>query len=135
MIDNGKLERALSVSQAALKNQVLPAYMKKRWSRALEKASERLIKHPFFAWDPEQLLIVSAPKEKSGEINCRFYLANELTCRRVDDSGLCQAFFEGFPCWHRAAYLLLKIYFDQAGESVNQKHAERFARATTVNQS
>ena len=117
MIDTGKLERALSVSQSVLKNQVLPPRMKKRWSRALEKAGDRLMEHPFFAWEPGKLLIVSVPKEMNGEINCRFYQANERTCRRVDESGgLCRAFFEGFPCWHRAAYLLLGIYFGGEGE-------------------
>jgi hypothetical protein len=68
-----------------------------------------------------RLLIVSVPKEKTSEIGCRFYEANESACRRVDKSGLCEAFFEGFPCWHRAAFLLLKIYFGETSEIQSTK--------------
>jgi hypothetical protein len=42
------------------------------------------------------LLIVSVPKEKTKEIGCRFYEANESACRRVDKSGLCQRFTKAF---------------------------------------
>ncbi len=109
-INHAQLEAAFSLVIDRLKEQDLPAHMKKRWARALEKAKERLIEQPFFAWQQERLLIISVPNETTGEIGCRFYEANESACRRVDKTGLCQAFFEGVPCWHRAAFLLLKIY-------------------------
>ena len=114
-IDIARLEAAFALVIEGIKTQDMPAHLKKRWARATEKAQSSLIEHPCFAWQPERLLIVSVPKEKTKEIGCRFYEANESACRRVDKSGLCQAFYEGIPCWHRAAYLLLKIYFNQAG--------------------
>lgn len=132
-IDIARLEAASALIIEEIKKQNMPAHLKKRWARATEKAKDRLIEQPYFAWQPDRLLIVSVPKEKTKEIGCRFYEANESACRRVDKSGLCQAFYEGIPCWHRAAFLLLKIYFDQSGAGINRKHAEKFAGATTVN--
>jgi hypothetical protein len=114
-IDIEQLEAAFALIAEGIKTQDMTAHLKNRWTRATEKAKDRLIEHPCFAWQPDRLLIVSVPKEKTKEIGCRFYEANERTCRRMDKSGLCQAFYEGIPCWHRAAYLLLKIYFNQAG--------------------
>ena len=124
-INHAQLETAFSQVIDGLKKQNLPAHMKKRWGRALEKAKGRLVEQPYFAWQPGKLLIISVPKEKRSEIGCRFYEANEQACRRVDKSGLCQAFFEGYPCWHRAAFLLLKIYLAkndriQSGENRKQ---------------
>jgi hypothetical protein len=93
----------------------MPGFLKRRWSRALEKAKDRLIEQPVFSWQPDRLVIVSVPKEKEiekrSEIGCRFYEARRDQCRRIDKTGFCQAFYEGFPCWHRAALMLLGIYF------------------------
>lgn len=102
-IDIEQLEAAFARVMEGIKTQDMPAHLRKRWARATEKAKDRLIEHPCFALQPERLLIVSVPKEKTNEIGCRFYEANESACRRVDKSGLCQAFYEGIPCWHRAA--------------------------------
>lgn len=134
-INSKQVETALELVQNALINQDLPGYMKKRWSRALEKAKDRLIQQPYFSWQPDRLLIVSVPKEKTDEPGCRFYEANESACRRVDKSGLCQAFFEGFPCWHRAAFLLLKIYVGEANEIESGKNRNHAVGAKSVNQS
>ena len=120
-INHAQLEAAFSLCVNGLKKQDLPAHTKKRWARALEKARTRLLEQPFFALQPERLLIVSVPNEATNEFGCRFYEANESTCRRVDKTGLCQAFFEGVPCWHRAAFLLLKIY---VGETIETKPIE-----------
>ncbi len=125
-INYAEIETAYLLITRGIQKQNLPAHLKKRWQRALEKAKERLVEQPFFAWQPERLLIVSVPRENAGEIGCRFYEANEAACRRVDKSGLCQAFFEGFPCWHRAAFLLLKIY---AGETCRTQPGEKRAVA------
>ncbi len=110
-IDIEQLEAAFALIIEGIKKQDMSAHLKKRWTRAFDKALRSLIEQPYFAWQPERLLIVSVPKEKTKEMGCRFYEANESACRRMDQSGLCQAFYEGVPCWHRAAYLLLKIYF------------------------
>ena len=134
-INQNKLETSLETDQNALINQDLPSFMKKRWARALLKAKERLIKEPYFSWQPDRLLIVSVPQEKTEELGCRFYEANEEKCRRVDKSGFCQAFFEGFPCWHRAAFLLLKICFGEDGENEYDKICNHAVSAKSVNQS
>lgn len=123
-IDIEQLEAAFVRVIEGIKTQDMPAHLKKRWTRATEKAKYRLIEHPCFAWQPERLLIVSVPKEETKEIGCRFYEANESACRRVDKTGLCQAFYEGIPCWHRAAFLLLKIYFGETDAKDNQKQTE-----------
>ena len=134
-INSARLETAFAVAEAALHTRDLPAYMKKRWRRALVKANERLIEQPYFSWQPERLIIVSVPKENTSELDCRFYEANETECRRVDKSGLCQAFFEGFPCWHRAAFLLLGIYAGERCETQLEKNQSRIQAAQSVNQS
>ncbi|HLM59457.1 MAG TPA: hypothetical protein VK308_01515 [Pyrinomonadaceae bacterium] len=121
-IDAARLEAAFSLVNDGLKKQHLPAHMKRRWARALEKAKDRLIEHPVFSWQPERLLIASVPNEKTNEFGCRFYEANESACRRVDKTGLCEAFYEGFPCWHRAAFLLLKIYLGETGETQSSEN-------------
>lgn len=119
-IIGSQLDSAFSLVIDGLEKQNLPAHLKKRWQRAFEKAQKRLIERPFFALQPDRLLIVSVPKKNSGEIGCRFYETNGQACRRVDKSGLCEAFFEGFPCWHRAAFLLLKIYFGETNAGLKQ---------------
>lgn len=133
-IDTAQLEAAFSLVIDGLKKQNLPAHMKKRWTRALEKAKERLVEQPYFAWQPERLLIVSLSKETASEIGCRFYETNGSACRRVDKTGLCEAFFEGFPCWHRAAFLLLKIYLGETGEIQSDNNRKSVvAAAKSVN--
>ena len=132
-IDIERLEAAFALVIEGIKKQNMTAHLKKRWTRALDKAKDRLIEQPYFAWQPERLLIVSVPQEKTTELGCRFYEANESACRRADKSGLCQAFYEGIPCWHRAAFLLLKIYVGESGASSNQKQTEKISAATTVN--
>ncbi len=132
-INHTQLEAAFSLCTRGLKEQDLPAHMKKRWTRAFEKARTRLIEQPFFAWEQERLLIISVPNETAGEIGCRFYEANESACRRVDKTGLCQAFFEGVPCWHRAAFLLLKIYLGEAGAGAAGENQKFTITAKTVN--
>lgn len=138
-IDPEKLQEALLIIQDTLKNQGLPNFMKRRWSRALEKAGERLIEQPIFSWQPDRLVIVSVPNEqemeKRAEIGCRFYDARQEECRRIDKTGFCQAFYEGFPCWHRAALLLLGIYFGEEREMQPSENQKREFAANTVNQS
>lgn len=131
--DIAQIEAAFLLVIDGLKKQNLPAHMKKRWARALEKAKERIVEQPYFAWQPERLLIVSVPPDATGESGCRFYEANEAACRRVDKTGLCEAFFEGFPCWHRAAFLLLKIYFGETGEIQSDNNRKSVAAAKSVN--
>ena len=130
-----KLEAAFLLAQNMLKTQDLPRFMKNRWLRALEKAKERLIEQPYFAWQSDGLTIVSIPQKMKDKTGCHFYQTNDQTCHRVDKLGFCQAFYEGFPCWHRAAFLLLGIYFESAGEISFEKTRENLVSVKSVNQS
>lgn len=112
-IDQNRLEAARLLVAKKLEVQALPDFIKTRWQRAFKKAAVRLTEQPYFAWQPEQLIIVSVPPEKNSEIGCRFYTATDEMCRRLDKLAYCQAFYEGFPCWHRAAFWLLSIYFSR----------------------
>lgn len=128
-----QIEAAFALVIEGIKKQDMPAHLKKRWTRALDKAKDCLIEQPYFDWQPERLLIVSVPKENTKDTGCRFYESNESACRRVDKTGLCQAFYEGIPCWHLATFLLLKIYFG-VGERITQTVAtNESSAATTVN--
>ena len=130
-----QLETAFLLARKTLENQDLPDFMKNRWLNALKKAKERLIEQPYFAWQPDNLTLLSIPNQKKAEICCRFYQANDQTCHRVDKLGYCQAFYEGFPCWHRAAFLLLGIYFGDTREIRFEKAQEKSVSVKSVNQS
>ncbi len=123
-LDLTQLETAYLLALDTLENQDLPDFMINRWSRALEKAKVRLLEQPYFAWQPDKLTLLSIPNQKKDAIGCRFYQANDETCRRLDKLGYCQAFYEGFPCWHRAAFLLLRIYFGDPREIRFEKAQE-----------
>lgn len=74
----------------------------KRWRNAIIRALVEFEMQPeFMTYDPEgdALLIWS---QKSNEI----YSANGV-CQ-------CKAYMNGFPCWHRAAQRLVKIYNESA---------------------
>jgi hypothetical protein len=134
-LDLTKIEAAFSLAQKTLENQDLPDFMKHRWLNALKKAKERLIEQPYFAWQSDRLTIVSLPQKKKDVTGCHFYQANDETCHRVDKLGFCQAFYEGFPCWHRAAFLLLGIYFGDSREIRFEKAQEKSVSVKSVNQS
>ena len=134
-LDLTQLETAFLLARKTLENQDLPDFMKVRWSRALEKAKVRLLEQPYFAWQPDKLTLLSIPNQKKDAIGCRFYQANDETCHRLDKLGYCQAFYEGFPCWHRAAFLLLGIYFGLAIEIRFEKSLEKSVPVKSVNQS
>jgi hypothetical protein len=69
----------------------------RRWSSAISKASEMLTSpNPYFHFTGDALLMLS----DSGEI----YEANGV-CQ-------CKAFLGGNPCKHRAAFKLVKRYFE-----------------------
>lgn len=132
-IDSVRLESAFAVAAAWLENQKMSSFMKNRWRRALEKAAERLLEKPYFSWQPDRMTIVSVPTSRTSELGCRFYEASKAECRRVDKDGLCQAFFEGFPCWHRGAFLLLGIYFGESRETQIGKNRNVAVAVKSVN--
>lgn len=112
IINADRLDAALIEAQAILARQNLPPRLKTRWENALEKAHRQLIENPHICWvNSDELLILSPPDARRGETAGKFYLASFDSCRREEETNVpCPAFAEGFPCWHRAAVKLLRIY-------------------------
>ena len=71
-----------------------------RWVNAIAKATVEIENNPFMTWQPDSnsLLMLS---EKTGKI----YTANGV-CQ-------CEAYNQGFPCYHRAAARLIVLYLDR----------------------
>lgn len=127
-IDETKLEKIYLLAGKALEQQNCPDYLKKRWQRAFAKAREKIPAEPFFAWEPERLTLLSIPSKSGGGTACRFYSVTQAECRRLDRTGYCQAYFDGFPCWHRAAFSLLRLYFRRFPETRQKTLSRRTAK-------
>jgi hypothetical protein len=86
------------VAEALRKLELSDAPQKKRWIKALAKATVELEENPFCDWMPndQHLLIWS----KSNAI----YEANG-TCQ-------CEAYGRGLPCYHRAMARLVQRYLE-----------------------
>ena len=69
-----------------------------RWQTAIAKAKRQLEDNPYIHYTGHSLLMLS----ESGEI----YEANGV-CQ-------CRAFASGQPCYHRAAYKLVKRYMERS---------------------
>lgn len=112
IVNIDRLDAALIEAQVILSRQNLPSRLKTRWENALEKAHRQLIENPHICWtNADELLILSPPDARRGETAGKFYLASFNSCRREEEANTpCPAFAEGFPCWHRAAVKLLRIY-------------------------
>ncbi len=85
------------------------AQTKKRWINAISKAAAQIETNGvFMTWteDNQSLLIWS---QESNEI----YSSNGVCT--------CEAFKRGYPCWHRAAARLVRLYLQSAGISVAVK--------------
>ena len=87
-------------------NSTLNTWEKTRWINAISKAAVQIEDFStFMTWQPEKgntLLIWSS---KSNEI----YEANGV-CQ-------CQAYINGYPCWHRAAKKIVENYLKAAETS------------------
>lgn len=101
------------------------ANMKKRYRNAINKASERLLENPFISYENGKLLILSDTRTEKGE--AKFYETSSKECRLIEpENALCHAFWEGFPCWHRASLEIVENYLQIAGESSLEKSVEVF---------
>ncbi len=86
------------------------ANLRKRHRNAINKAFERLLENPFISYENRKLLILSDSITESGE--AKFYETSAKECRLIEpDNVLCHAFWEGFPCWHRATLAIVENYF------------------------
>ena len=87
--------------------------MRKRHRNAISKASERLLENPFISYENGKLLILSDTKTEKGE--AKFYETSTKECRLIEPNNiLCHAFWEGFPCWHRASLKIVENYLQIA---------------------
>jgi hypothetical protein len=96
--------------------------LRKRHRNAINKAGERLLENPFINYENGKLLILSDTRTDKGE--AKFYETSHQECRLIEpENFLCHAFWEGFPCWHRATleivenYLLIESGLNQKSES------------------
>lgn len=96
-----EINREILAEIAAESLAAIPANHKdaRRWVNAIAKAVVEIENNPFMTWqaDAKSLLILS---EKSGKV----YEANGV-CQ-------CEAFNQGYPCYHRAAARLVQRYLE-----------------------
>lgn len=103
------------------------AKMKLRRRNALDKAYRLLQANPFIHYENGKMLLLSESKTETGE--AKFYETRSDECRLIEPGGfLCHAFWEGFPCWHRAAFEIVENYFEIIEES-NLKNAAQTVSA------
>ncbi|CAN5445860.1 hypothetical protein BH10ACI1_BH10ACI1_08520 [soil metagenome] len=96
------------------------ANLSKRHRNAINKAFERLIENPFISYENGKLLILSDSITETGD--AKFYETSSKECRLIDPNNvLCHAFWEGFPCWHRATLAIVENYFRLVEESASKK--------------
>ena len=103
------LERAYLETRRTVEKE-LGEKMKKRRFNALKKAYNRLIENPYIDYENGKMLILSDSVTEKGEP--KFYRTSIQECRLEDPGNfLCYAFWEGFPCWHRATLEIVENYF------------------------
>ena len=103
------LEKAFKETRHAVR-QDARAKMRKRRYNALKKAYQRLIENPYINYENGEMLILSDTVTENGEP--KFYRTSSKEWRlKEPDDVLCHAFWEGFPCWHRATLRIVENYF------------------------
>ncbi len=109
------LEKAVRETRRSVP-QNIGANLKKRHYNAINKAFQRLIENPFINYENGKLLILSNSPTEKGE--AKFYETSDKECRLIQPNNvLCHAFWEGFPCWHRASLKIVENYERIAGQS------------------
>jgi hypothetical protein len=67
----------------------------RRWQIAIARAKQELENNPFIHFDGTALIILSPSAE---------VYETSRTCQ-------CNAYCQGFPCWHRAAWRIISRYY------------------------
>lgn len=107
--DEKVLKKALELTRKNVPKSV-GENMRKRHLQAIRKASKFLYENPYIYYEEGSLLILSNSMTDAGE--AKFYKTNDKECRLIEPKNiLCHAFWEGYPCWHRAAFEIVKNYF------------------------
>ncbi len=91
---------------------VTDAKTKTRWINAISKATAEIEQNGvFMTWQKTEksLLIWS---QESNEI----YSSNGICT--------CEAYLRGFPCWHRAAARLVRLYLEAENRLINKSERE-----------
>ncbi len=103
------LERAYNETRRLVRRDVR-AKMRKRRYNALKKAYQRLIENPYINYENGEMLILSDTVTEKGE--AKFYRTSAKECRLKEPGDvLCHAFWDGYPCWHRATLEIVENYF------------------------
>ncbi len=116
---------SITLEQAVLKTKknVPPNFgekMRKRRRNAIEKAHRQLMDNPFIHYESGKLLIFSESVTETGA--AKFYETSRDKCLLIEPGEyLCHAFWEGFPCWHRATLAIVENYFRLVGEAASKK--------------
>ncbi len=116
---------------------VLPTFgakMRMRRRNALDKAYRLLQTNPFIHYENGKLLLLSESKTENGE--AKFYETSADECRLIEPGDfLCHAFWEGFPCWHRAAFEIVEKYFEIAETPDSEKAIQSVSIVNTLSPS
>lgn len=109
LLDPFMLERAYNETRRLVRQDARPKIRKRRYN-ALKKAYQRLIENPYINYENGEMLILSDTVTEKGEP--KFYRTSAKECRLKEPGDvLCHAFWEGFPCWHRATLAIVENYF------------------------
>jgi hypothetical protein len=109
LLDPFLLERAYFETRRPVRQEARLKMRKRRYN-ALRKAYERLIENPYINYENGEMLILSDSVTETGLP--KFYRTSAKECRRAEPGDcLCRAFWEGFPCWHRATLRIVEHYF------------------------
>ncbi len=112
LLNQTQLEKAVAVARKN-KPPHLGTNMTKRRRNAINKAFRHLVENPFINYENGKLLILSDSRTEKGE--AKFYETSRDECRLIEPGNfLCHAFWDGFPCWHRAAFEIVENYFEIA---------------------
>ncbi len=103
--------------------------MRQRRRNAVNKAYELLQRNPYIHYENGKLILLSESKTETGE--AKHYETTRDECRLIEPGNFfCHAFWEGYPCWHRATFEIVENYFEIAGESEpNSKKAAQTVSA------
>lgn len=128
LLNHFLLERAYLETRRLIPKE-LGEKMKKRRLNALKKAYERLIENPYIDYENGKMLILSDSVTEKGEP--KFYRTSKKECRLEDPGNfLCCAFWEGFPCWHRATLEIVENYLLIEG-ALNEQKNQKLSPAST----
>lgn len=109
LLDPFLLERAYNETRKSVRQDARTKMRKRRYN-ALKKAYERLIENPYINYENGEMLILSDTVTETGLP--KFYQTSAKECRLKEPSDcLCHAFWEGYPCWHRATLEIVENYF------------------------